>query len=429
MHSWQIEILRAFDERVARFFLLRWHRRARKTTLLLNLLIRECATYKNRVYGYIAPTYKQAKSIIWRDPNMINHWLPPEIVKRKNESELFVEFNTGSILTLRGGDDPDSIRGADFHGVVIDEWAMIKLMVWEEILRPIITQNNDRWAMFAFTPKGQNHAFDYWNKAKQWGDWYRAYLPSSQSRLVPEAELLKAKRQMPPALYEQEFECSFLAEDEFTLISPEAIERLKGAFYDPLRMRKIISCDPATGGDECVAYVFENHRMVEQKIMYHRDTMKIVGELMILSNKHKADDIAVDIIGIGKGIADRLGEMGKKVIYINSAAEAEDKERFYNVRAEMWWYVNDLIQSCEMPYIEDTELRRQLCSVKYEIVSSNGKFKLEPKAETKKRLERSPDRADAFVYGLWGLRQVQETAENYTGMINKKRIFSGAGAW
>ena len=38
-HKWQLKVLRDFDDHKYRFFLLNWHRRARKTTLGLNLLI------------------------------------------------------------------------------------------------------------------------------------------------------------------------------------------------------------------------------------------------------------------------------------------------------------------------------------------------------------------------------------------------------
>ena len=37
-------------------------------------------------------------------------------------------------------------------------------------------------------------------------------------------------------------------------------------------------------------------------------------------------------------------------------------------------------------------------------MNSNGQIRLEGKDETKKRLGRSPDRADSFVYGIWATR-------------------------
>ena len=55
--------------------------------------------------------------------------------KDPNETELYCEFFNDSILQIRGADDPDSLRGGDYFGVVLDEFAMMKVSVWEEILR------------------------------------------------------------------------------------------------------------------------------------------------------------------------------------------------------------------------------------------------------------------------------------------------------
>ena len=415
-----------------RFFLLRWHRRARKTTLILNMLIRECCRNEKKIYGYIAPTYTQAKGIVWTDPNMLDAYLPKELVLRKNESELLVEFKTKSILAIKGGDNPDSIRGEDYEGVGIDEFALLKLGVWEEILRPVIAQSKDRFALFAFTPKGLNHAFDYWNKAEGWEGWHKSLLKASESGIITQDELELAKKQMPLALYNQEFECDFMAGEEFCLIKPEMIMALNSRVdINPVR-KKILTCDPATGNDECVIYVMDNSRILEAKYLYYDDTMKIVGEIMLLMEKYHLNDCAIDTIGIGKGIVDRLQELNRNVLPINSAEEAIEKDRFSNKRSEMWWYAMEQIQNKEVEPITDSELIKQLTSVYYKPPSSNGKLGLELKQDTKKRLGRSPDRADAFIYGLWALKEIKETTELNTESFRKlkhKPVFAGAAAW
>ena len=58
------------------------------------------------------------------------------------------------------------------------------------------------------------------------------------------------------------------------------------------------------------------------------------------------------------------------------------------MRTEMWWYVMKRIMDKEMPYPQDPELKRQLSSVRYKIVNSNGLMQLEHKENTKKRLGR-----------------------------------------
>jgi len=208
-HRWQREILGDFDEGVRRFFLINWHRRARKTTLAINLLIREAATNPNSRFGYITSTYTAAKNIVWRDPNMLKKYLPDAVVKRKNETELYVEFTNGSILSIHGSDNPDSLRGVDFRGIVIDEWAFVAENVWTEIIRPIIAQSIDRWAMFIFTPHGRNHAYNMWLKTKDNPEWGHYTLNAEESLIIPETELAKIKAEIPAITYSQEFLCEF----------------------------------------------------------------------------------------------------------------------------------------------------------------------------------------------------------------------------
>jgi hypothetical protein len=157
--------------------------------------------------------------------------------------------------------------------------------------------------------------------------------------------------------------------------------------------------------------------------------MKIVGELMILSNKYQISDFAIDTIGIGKGIADRLNEMGKHVSFVNSAERADAPDRFYNRRTEMWWYLLERILSKEIDYPQDEELRRQITALRYKVVNSNGQIRLEAKDELKKRIGRSPDRADAFVYGIWALKDSVEYNQYHNVDLGLEGVFSGRAGY
>ena len=205
----QHEVLRDFDSEKYRFFLINWHRRARKTTLAINLLIRDAATNPNSRYGYITSTYTAAKNIVWRDPNMLRRYLPEALVKRKNETELYVEFKNGSILSIHGSDNPDSLRGVDFKGVVIDEWAFVDHLVWEQIIRPIIAQDKKRWAVFIFTPRGRNHAYRQWVATKDNPEWGHYQLDAPTSGIIDLEELEKIRKEVPANTYAQEFLCEF----------------------------------------------------------------------------------------------------------------------------------------------------------------------------------------------------------------------------
>ena len=410
IHDFQLDVMREFD-RGRRLFYLRWHRKSRKTTLAINLLIREAILNPKSVYDYVGPTYKQSKGIIWRDPNMLFSYLPPEHIDavgwEKNESELFIRFRNGSLIQVKGGDDPDSLRGPDVRGVVLDEWALMKLEIWHEIYRPIIAQGGGRWSMFIFTPKGMNHAFEMEQFAKASKDWYTSALPASKSGLIPEDELIKARAELPTAIYDQEFEVSYITDEERVLISSRMLEDL-GIYPERPHQKhcRVIACDPSMGGDECVIYAGEDYDIIGEKILHERNTMVIVGEIAIMCEKWGTNEVVVDVIGLGQGIADRLDEIGKNVHRFNSAEKAIDFSHFTNCRSEAWWLTMKAVETHTPNVIQDLELRRQLSAVRYKTVDSNGKIKLDPKDDTKKLLGRSPDRADTYVMMVWAMTQV-----------------------
>ena len=209
-HADQLGLLKDFDNKVARFFLVNWHRRARKSSLAIVLLIKECLKNDNSRYIYITSTYKAAKSIVWRDINMLRRWLPEDQVEKMNESELFIQFKNGSMLSILGGDSPDSCRGIDACGIVIDEAPLVKREIWEEILRPIVAQNKNRWMVAIFTPKGKaNWIYEYWCKYANDPDWARYILSAETSGIIPSDELEKVKAELPSRIFAQEFLCDF----------------------------------------------------------------------------------------------------------------------------------------------------------------------------------------------------------------------------
>ena len=195
-------------------------------------------------------------------------------------------------------------------------------------------------------------------------------------------------------------------DNDFILLKEPLLNALKGIIRFPAVTKKLISCDPSTGGDECVIYVFENERIIDQLFLHENDTMKIAGHIAIMAQKHFISDFIIDSIGIGKGIVDRLGEINKKwnVIACNVAEVSHSLDRFLNIRAEIDWEVFEKCQEKTVYFPEDPELFKQLTNIKYEVMNSKGKIKVEDKKLIRKRLGYSPDRADAWKMGIWALK-------------------------
>lgn len=191
------------------------------------------------------------------------------------------------------------------------------------------------------------------------------------------------------------------------LITQTALGMLPRQPQDNFFKRKIVACDPSLGGDECVVYFIEDYEIKDVLYISSNDTQRIGNDVCIFMTKHLCIDFVVDAIGIGKGVADYVRAAGKKVQEIISSAKAMDEYHFANVRGEMWAYVAKRINEKSVVYPMDEKLRQQLCAVKYKVGAK--KFELEPKAETKKALGSSPDRGDCYVYGIWGMSQIELT--------------------
>ena len=340
------------------------------------------------------------------------------------------KFKNGSVIMFRHGDEINVLKNINLSIFGIEQAEEFENEETFIFLRDRLRRDNSplRQGCVIGNVNGDNWIKRLW-KQKELTDsiLFEATTFENEDNLPKDfIDDLKRLETEAPAHYKQYVLNDWnITPDQFVLIKAENLELLKGVIFYRHLSKRIISCDPSQGGDECVIYVIENTKIIDERLLHENDTMKIVGELMILGQKYGLKDYAVDTIGIGKGIGDRLVELGMNVNYINSAEKADEPERFYNRRSEMWWYLMERILKREIDYMIDPELRRQLTSTRYRVVNSNGQIKLEPKEETKKRLERSPDRADAFIYGIWGARDIVEQDYYGAGVVDFSGMMAG----
>ncbi len=122
---------------------------------------------------------------------------------------MVVYLKNGSIIQLKGSDDPESLRGANPVGVVFDEWDTQKAESWP-IIEPILRANGG-WAWFVGTPRGKGKLYDLYNKGQLGlGEWKSYLIKASESGIIAKNQLEKAKESMSQKFYNQEFECEFL---------------------------------------------------------------------------------------------------------------------------------------------------------------------------------------------------------------------------
>ena len=210
-------------------------RRAGKTTLALHELIRFALSNPNGRSWYVAPTYRQAKSVVWDDPadgifgvhicdeehpktpnpckyQGVRKFLPKELVKVVRRSELTIELVNNHIIELKGAENKDKLRGAGIRFLILDEFGHMEPDVWTSILRPMLAKTMGR-AIFIGTPaaNGSPHFQDL-HKLGQNGkdpDYASWIFYTRDNPHIPPEEVVNAKRTLPPDEYKREWEADF----------------------------------------------------------------------------------------------------------------------------------------------------------------------------------------------------------------------------
>ncbi len=197
-----------FHQRNTRFSSMVAHRRAGKTVACIND-VHERALYtskKKARYAYIAPYYSQAKDIAWDYLKEATKDTATKIL----ESSLSVDLFNGSRIRLYGADNPNTLRGLYFDGVILDEYGDCRPSLWGEVILPTLTDRRG-WAVFIGTPKGKNHFYQINEHAKK-NKWFTAILKASETGILSQEDLDEVRASgMTDDQYLQEFECSFEA--------------------------------------------------------------------------------------------------------------------------------------------------------------------------------------------------------------------------
>jgi len=121
----------------------------------------------------------------------------------------------------------------------------------------------------------------------------------------------------------------------------------------------------------------------------------------------------IDTIGEGAGVHSRLIEQGVNSISAKFSESAEGvrdatgEREFLNSRAACYWLLRDALDprlGGKLALPPDDELTQELTEIHW-TVQSNGKIKIEPKEDIKKRIGRSPDKADAVALTFYPFRR------------------------
>jgi len=188
-------------------------RRSGKTTLMVQETLGRalkpryfCIRSVKPKIWYVAPTYGQAKELIWEPlVDAAAGW-----AAKINESKLQILFRNGATLALRGADYAKTLRGAGLDFVAVDEFADIRngKHTWEEVLRPMLSDRLGG-ALIGGTPRGRNHFYEMWKDAGWKPGWTNYSFTTAEGGIVKKSEIATAREELDEKSFKQEYMASF----------------------------------------------------------------------------------------------------------------------------------------------------------------------------------------------------------------------------
>lgn len=194
----------------ARFLIVDAGRRWGKSLTGINwLLMGSCERVGES--WWLAPIYSQSKMAFRTILSAARKGNAEAAFKNVSHSEMRLELINGSAITFKSADNPDTLRGEGLMRVVVDEAARVSRDVWEEVLRPAVSDTAGK-VLFISTPKGKNWFYELWTRGfdPAHPDYKSWKFPTSDNPKVPAADIEQARMSLPVDVFQQEYLAEFL---------------------------------------------------------------------------------------------------------------------------------------------------------------------------------------------------------------------------
>lgn len=337
-----------------------------------------------------------------------------EIAKlaRRAKMPLPVELHAGRVLVNGYGaewgiigmpaTDPDRIEGQHAEGgllLIMDETKGIGQDVFDA-LQGALTGGDDSRLLIASTPGGPSGPF-YRACSDESGHWKVIRLSSEDSSIVSPQWCADRAHEWgkDSALYQTRVRGMFADAGDGQLFPLSILDAATARTVDAGAVTLGIDVARSVAGDQNCVAVASGGRVERFSLWRSPDTMATVQRAVNEALTSRASTIYVDVTGVGAGVADRLRQLRFNVVDVSFGGAASDPTRFANRRGELYFTLRERLERGELSIPDDDELITDLAAIRFSF-DARGRVVIEPKDECRKRLGRSPDRADALVLAV-----------------------------
>jgi len=416
----------------ARYKVVRGGRRGGKTVLKTETMnftaisntISLAREFKNRSLIFIAPTQKQARTIVW------------EAFKQRlgklaeyNESRLEIKMPTeeGHVATIfvGGWENRENYRGmSNVIHIEFDEVDTMKgfFIAWQEIFYPMLIETGGG-AGFGGTPKKENANLRRLEKQSENDvEWEAFHFTSWDNPNIPRKELEKAKEEMDTDTYRQEIMAEYI-EDQGALFSYTALVDVFSNTIDKTDKKYLIVDIAGDGSDKTKFSFWEGLEEYRRETFSRMNTESIIEKIREFASEDKIpfSQILVDAIGIGEGVATSSmldGIVGFKSSYapiktdispvllpnVGYTKEAPLVSDYKNLRSQCIFTLANKVNNHKIASKVEGKNKENIIEElpAYQDVSKgDGKRFATPKEDIKEIIGRSPDDSDTWIMRMY----------------------------
>ena len=380
-----------------------------KTTLLAWIIIWWMLTRYPQKTVCTAPTSKQLFEALATETISWLRKLPKplqELFEIKAEQILLKEDPTGSFVSFRTSrpETPEALAGVHSENVLLlaDEASGIPQQVF--VAASGSMSGHNACTILAGNPvRSSGLFFDTHNKSEVMAMWTRFHIscldhPRISADFIAD---MKARYGEDSNDYRVRVLGEFPLTEADTVIPYELMAMSLLRDVKPLLVKPVWGLDCAGQGSDKSALCRRQGNALLEPVQEWKglNTMELVGRVHLAykatPNHIKPNEIAVDAIGLGAGVADRLQELGLPARGINVSETASLSDKYRNLRAELAFTAREWFEKRDCCLLNDTRLGAELVDIRYK-PTSTGKIQIESKDDMRRRGVRSPNLADAF---------------------------------
>lgn len=376
-----------------------------------------------------ASAWRQLTKFLWPEFHKWSRKVKWDLVgrgpfKRNNElMTMSLRLKTGEAFAL-ASNDAFLIEGAHADHVlyVFDESKAIPDPTWDAAEGAMVS-DNAMWLCISTPGPPEGRFYNIQSRKPGYEDWWARHVKLQEAINAGrvDADWAEARRRQwgeKSPIFQNRVLGEFAEMDTDSVIPLSWIEAANERWEswreitadEDQQAPNTIGIDVARMGSDQTVFALRAGKVITHLEKYAKeDTMTVTGRAVPYLRKYPGIEAIVDVIGLGAGVYDRLGEQFPDRAFPFVASEKTDFTdradtwRFVDKRSAAWWHLRELLDPANDEMIAlppDDELIGDLTSPQWRVMS-DGRIRVEAKDQIKTRIGRSTDTGDAVVQAFW----------------------------